>query len=527
MNTPASDPILDRDPPPPTSDDTPTDEAMEAAFIDALDRAAGRPPRRSIPAGECLLREDESAEGLWLILEGEIRLTRRVEGQQVVLDDDASGRIIGLLSLVARGRAYFTCQAVTNVTAVRVPWETLDALLTADPSLSRQFFRQLLRSMGSRVRRIVDLQASVQRLNEELRGERDRLADALKQLSAAQARLIETGRMATLGQLVAGIAHELNNPVTVIRRTADYILEDVSALVGELPEHEGLLAMITSALTTAPPPTELLRQREASLAASLGDPDLARRLVAVGICTRDEYDRWFATVPKDRRAAWLGRLEAGFQLGAFLRNLQGAAERIGRIVGSLRGYARTQVGAVGDVNVNKTLEDTLLLFAAGARLVTLTRRYGDIPTIEADPGQLGQVWSNIIANALEAVEGRGELVVETDAPAAGVVRVRFTDNGPGIKPEHLARVFDLNFTTKHNPTSFGLGMGLVICRQIVMRHEGRIEVESQPGRTCFSITLPTRLSEEAKQAIEAASRAGPIDVTAPTGANPGGGTAHG
>lgn len=484
------------------------DAALEERFIDSLDAAAGRPERRRVPAGSILLTEDQPADGLWLILEGEVRLRRRADGQEVVLDDDASGRIIGLLSLVARGRAYFTCQAVTDVVAICLPWSRLDALVGADPQLSRQFSRQLLRSLGARVRRVVQLQASVQELNGELRAERDRLADALNQLSATQMRLIETGRMATLGQLVAGIAHELNNPVTVIRRTADYVLEDVSTLVGQVKENEGLLAMITSALTTSPVPTEQLRAQEAALAGALRDPALARRLVGIGVTTEADAKRWLGQARPADAGPLLARLEAGYQLGTFLRNLQGAAERISRIVGTLRSYARTHEGTVVEVNVNKTLEDTLLLFGGSARLVTLKREYGDIPSIEGDPGQLSQVWTNIVSNAMEAIQGRGELLVQSDAPRPDAVRVRFTDTGPGIKPEHLGRLFELNFTTKHNVTSFGLGMGLAICRQIVLRHEGQIDVESRPGRTCFSITLPTKLSPEARRAIEESARGG-------------------
>jgi signal transduction histidine kinase len=431
---------------------------------------------------------------------------RQVDGQRVVLDDDTSGRIIGLLSLIERGRAFFTCQAATEVTAVCLPWAQLDAVVAVNPELSRQLTRQLIHSLSARVRRVVDLQASVQRLNAELLGERDRLAEALRQLSATQMRLIETGRMATVGQLVAGIAHELNNPVTAIRRAADYVLEDVSSLIGQMPDNEPILAMITSAVTTSPQPTEALRRAEQALADAIRDEGAARRLVKIGITSADEFHRWFDRVRPPEREALLSRLESAYQLGTFLRNLQGGAERISQIVSTLRSYARTSHGAVGAVDLNKTLEDTLLLFGGSARLVELRRDYGDLPPIEGDPGQLCQVWTNIVANALEAIQGRGSVLVQSDAAADGSVRVRITDDGPGIPAGHIERVFDLNFTTKHNPTSFGLGMGLVICRQIVLRHEGRIEVESVPGRTCFTITLPTRLSADARRAIEESAR---------------------
>ncbi len=482
------------------------DVAQERHFIESLDRAAGHPPRRHLPAGTTLLTEDQPADGLWLILNGEICLTRHAGDEEVILDEHASGRIIGLLSLVARGSAYFSCRAVTNVEAIHLPWAALDALLAADPGLSRLYTQQLLRSLGVRVRHIVELQAAVQGLNSKLQSEQDRLTAAVNQLAAAQLRLVETGRMATIGQLVAGIAHELNNPISVIRRTADFVLEDVTGLIGQQPDHAPLLAMITSAITSQPLPTEQLRKHQAQLATALGDESLARRLVAIGVTTAAEYERWFTNITPGEREPLLKKLESGYQLGAFLRNLQTASDRVSRIVGTLRGYSHAQHGRVVEVSVNKTVDDTLLLFGSATRTVELNRRYAELPMIEAEPGQLSQVWTNVISNAMEAMAGTGRLQVETDAPAVDRVRVRITDSGSGIKPEHLSRIFDLNFTTKHSVSSFGLGMGLMIARQIVLRHEGQIEAQSRPGETTFTVTLPTRLTESAKRAIEESGR---------------------
>jgi signal transduction histidine kinase len=100
------------------------------------------------------------------------------------------------------------------------------------------------------------------------------------------------------------------------------------------------------------------------------------------------------------------------------------------------------------------------------------------------------VWTNLIVNAVQVMEGRGTLEVVTDAPAPDRVRVQVIDSGPGIPPEDVARLFDLSFTTKQGRVDFGLGLGLRIAQDIVTRHHGTITIESTPGRTCFAVTLP-------------------------------------
>ena len=123
----------------------------------------------------------------------------------------------------------------------------------------------------------------------------------------------------------------------------------------------------------------------------------------------------------------------------------------------------------------------------GAEVV---RQYGDLPKIQCRPGELNQVWTNLVSNAVEAMDSKGTLTVQTDAPDPKLVRVRITDTGAGIPPANLPHIFDMNFTTKRGQAQFGLGMGLVICRQIVTRHGGTITVESRPGHTCFTVELP-------------------------------------
>jgi signal transduction histidine kinase len=126
------------------------------------------------------------------------------------------------------------------------------------------------------------------------------------------------------------------------------------------------------------------------------------------------------------------------------------------------------------------------------REITVERRYDPVPVIEARAGELNQVWTNLIVNAIQVMEGPGTLEVVTDVPEAGHVRVQVIDSGPGIPPDDIDKIFDLAFTTKRGRVDFGLGLGLRIAQDIVTRHRGMIGVDSVPGRTVFSVTLPEK-----------------------------------
>ncbi|GEM_PF-285416 len=476
-----------------TSTSRMSDQQAEVAMLDALQRATGVLEHQHFDVGTVIFQEGHVIEGIWIILEGEVELTRRSRAAEVVFHRGSVGRIVGLLALAGRQQAFFSCRAATPVTAVYLSWTQLDEALQREPTLLFHFLTVLVRSLSKRLRRIVELQLEIEDLNAVLAGERDQLAQTLRRLEEAQTRLIEQEKMATLGQLVAGIGHELNNPATAITRAAEYLIEDITPLISELPEGQLLSHALSTAMTDAPLPTAELRRRRDALAAELKDESLARRLLRVGITTIEEYRELFGKTSHEVRERRLRLRERAYQLGTSLRNIRAAGERISAIVKSLRSYARTGGDDPTDVNVHEGIEDTLRLFGAQMHSIRVERRYGEIPPIKGIAAQLNQVWTNLIANALEAMGKTGTLQIETE-PRGDTVAVRIIDDGPGIAPEHRDRVFDLNFTTKHGGAGFGLGMGLVICRQIINRHDGRIRCESRPGRTVFEVTLPASKS---------------------------------
>ncbi len=467
-----------------------SDEEVEQAMGAAIEEALHHPRYCQYAAGTVLLQQDEPLEKIFILLSGQVQLFRKTGDREIILHKHSAGKIIGLLSLAQRQRAFFTCRAFTDVTLLPLTFEQLDAALQTNPWLSGYFVTTLIRSLGTRSKHTAQLKVEVENLNLELREERDQLSTALEQLQEAQARMVEAEKMATLGQLSAGVAHELNNPTAAMRRAVDFIAEDVVSLVTPLPDGALIAQTVESAMTTEPVSTRDLRNIGAELASVVGDSALTRRLVKVGITTADAYRKQFGGLSDAAREARLVTVERYHALGTALRNLSTCSDRISGIVRSMKSYSRSDQELVCNVDVHEGLGDTLRILEHTLHGIDVKLSYGELPRIECHVGEINQVWTNLISNAKQAMGDTGTLHLVTDQPDDDHIRVRVIDNGKGIAPEAIAKVFDLHFTTKGGRVEFGLGMGLSICQRIVTRHGGEISVESQPGETCFTVVLP-------------------------------------
>jgi signal transduction histidine kinase len=205
----------------------------------------------------------------------------------------------------------------------------------------------------------------------------------------------------------------------------------------------------------------------------------------------DELRNAFAGMDPDsarESAAWLA---AAANIDALLHEVAMAGDRISEIVGAVKSYTYLDQAPVQRIDVRKGLDDTLVILRSKLRAgVDVTRYYApDLPEIEAYGSELNQVWTNLVDNAVDAMDGRGAIDIHADPTDDGGVQVRICDTGPGIPADVQPRLFEPFFTTK--APGVGTGLGLHITHSVVSRHGGRIEVESEPGKgTCFIITLP-------------------------------------
>ena len=477
------------------SDRSLSDEAVEQALIEEIDLVLDQPQRRVFAPGELIVQADRKLDEILILTEGKVRLSRTEDGVRKTFHIRTAGRILGLIALTLGTSAFFDVEAETEVTTIPVPYAELNRALTTSPPLAGHFTTVLLRSFARRAVRAVEQHNEIDELNSTLASERDRLRATLDELAATQTHLVESEKLATLGELAAGIGHELNNPIAAIVRGVDFVQQDVESLLAEQHADDAASEYLHAGIGSRPLPTSEQRRRRAELEALGLDSAVARRLVKIGIDSTEAYERQFGALDSDTLGSQLDEVERFYDLGLALRNIGASADRIAGLVGSLRTYARSEQELQTDIDLNEGLEDTLVLVGHRSHGVIIERDYGSLPPIEGYPGKLNQVWTNLIVNALQALDGSGGLTVHTDTPGPGIVRAQIVDTGPGIPAEHLARVFDLRFTTRQGRVEFGLGLGLRICQDIVTQHNGTIDVESEPGRTCFTVTLPTTQSE--------------------------------
>jgi signal transduction histidine kinase len=312
-------------------------------------------------------------------------------------------------------------------------------------------------------------------------------------------------KMSSLGKLAAGLAHELNNPASAVARSAHGLKERLSEVetasralgAARLSEAQqaavdrarGLCLAATGA-TLARSPIEQA-DREDSIADWLTrhHVDAPAEALAQSAVTLDALDRLAEALDGERLRLALAWIVAGCATTQLASEIETAASRIHNLVAAVKGFTyMDQATMPKPVDVGQGLADTLAVLnakARGKKVGVSLEVEADLPRIQAFGGELNQVWANLVDNALDAASGR--VAVSAGRKGRSVV-VCVVDDGPGLPPEIRERIFDPFFTTK--PVGQGTGLGLDIARKIVAKHQGQIEVESRPGHTQFSVTLP-------------------------------------
>lgn len=318
---------------------------------------------------------------------------------------------------------------------------------------------------------------------------------------------LQVEKMASLGKLAAGLAHELNNPASAAARSAQLVSEalaesdEASRALGaaHLDATELVLIERVRAICLAVPATSVLSplersDREESFTEWLADHDADESFAASLAETEvklDMLDELAGTLTGEKLSATLRWIAAGCTVRGLARDIERAASRVHALVSAVKGFTYMGHATVPEpVDVAKGLTDTLAVLAAKARgkSVSLTVDVGaDLPRVRGFGGELNQVWVNLVDNALDAVSDGGRVTVTARGDGSSVV-VWVTDDGPGIPADMKSRIFDPFFTTK--AVGKGTGLGLDIVRRLVDRNDGLIEVESQPGRTEFRVSLP-------------------------------------
>jgi signal transduction histidine kinase len=290
-----------------------------------------------------------------------------------------------------------------------------------------------------------------------------KLSEAYQQLKSSQAALVQSEKMASLGQMVAGVAHEINTPLGYVRNNVE-MMQGLFDQLGEmLGDHERLAQMLTDD--------------------GADENTLSQQIFKVTAAAADLHD---SRTLEDAK-------------GLFADTLFGV-DTIKELVINLRNFTRLDSARVAEVSLNDCLDQTLVIANNLLRgKVEVIKRYGELPLVACSPSQINQVFLNIIGNAAQAVDQeQGKLLLKTERDGAWA-RISIQDNGRGIPPENLKKIFDPFFTTK--PVGQGTGLGLSISYQIVQSHGGSIQVASVVGKgTKFVVSLPLQTAAAPAQA---------------------------
>lgn len=364
------------------------------------------------------------------------------ESFALILTDVSMPGLSGV-ELLRRVVTQYPDTAVIMVSGIGRTQRVLDAVrLGASDYLIKPVDLDVLELSVERALERRKLLRDARRYKQDLERRNAELGRRKSELESLQAKIIHTEKMASLGQLAAGVAHELNNPAGFLYGNMEILGECVAGL-------ERLLEFCTN----APLP-----------------PDLAAEIARI----KDEID--YDHTLDDLRS--------------IIADCRGGAERIRDVVQNLRTFSRLDEAEFKKIDLHEGIDSTarLLSHQYNQSHIRLRRDYGELPPVDCYAGQLNQVWMNLLANAAQAIEGAGEVCVATRLEGDSVV-VTVSDTGRGIAPAHLARIFDPFFTTK--PVGEGTGLGLSITHSIVERHGGTISVVSWRGvGTTFTITIP-------------------------------------
>ena len=361
-----------------------------------------------------------------------------------------------------------------------------------------------------------ELERKVRLRTAELTAINHELGKALADLRETQAQLILSERMAGLGVLVAGVAHEINSPTAAIRGSIDGLaaaltrvarhgtdlaarapspavaaaitryLEDTAPVLAERPLPTGLTARkLAREITTILESAKL--ENASQLAADLAD-------LGATVGDAEQFAAVLAAHPRLASEA-AASLTDHVYLHRTASTVRHAVGQIQRIVGALKTYSHLDQQATRiEADLHEGLETTLALLHHTLRDIVIERKYGTLPRVPVYVDELNQVWTNLIANAQQAVGGKGTITIETAVEGKSAI-VRVIDDGPGVPADVLPRIFEPFFTTK--PKGEGTGLGLGIARQIVDKHAGELRCESVPGRTVFEVRLPIAAREGA------------------------------
>lgn len=449
-----------------------------------LERLCAMITEEHVPAEKVLFTEGDIGDKAYVIMSGEIEILKESGGRTVLLATRHAGEVIGEMSLLDQSPRFASGRAQTESVLLAISHENLEHLLDTSPSAARVM-----------------------------------LSTITNRLRSTELVLRQSEKMAQLGTLTAGIAHELNNPASAARRGSEHLRTAIEYFQQTYQQFYEL-GFSKAQWDYAADLHEVARKRASqpvdldSLGRSDKEEEIEDWLDANGIENGWDHapvlvnlgyqpadlDKLQGIFPGERLIVAIRWLCTLFTILSLLEEIHQGTSRIGEIVLSLKSYVYLDQAPVQIIDIHEGLDNTLVMLRSKLKTgIILERHYAEnLPKIHAYGGELNQVWTNIIDNAVDAMDGHGSITLTTRQEGDWIV-VNIEDSGPGIPKDVQQKLFSPFFTTK--PVGKGTGLGLNISFNIIQKHKGEIKVFSRPGKTNFSVRIPINF-EEAEQGLK-------------------------
>ena len=434
----------------------------------------------TLRAGEILIKQGELGDSAYVVISGDFEVQKQTGQSLIKIDVRNPGDVVGEMALLSRGPRNATLIAKTDGEVLRIPQEAFETLISSSTTAAMAVLHWVITRLTQ---------------NESL--------------------LHQQEKMAALGTMSAGLAHELNNPAAAAQRSASQLREiqskwlDLTHQIERAAFDENQMDWLddftqeSTRRFEAPlkldtlEKIDLVDQLQSWLEASGVDSawELAPAMVNFG-WDSESLERLKTSLSPSLFSLSIQWLGAGCLMMGLLSEVLQTTERISQIVHAVKSYTYLDQAPLLEVDVHEGLENTLIILQHKLKKgVTVKREYApNLPHIQAYASELNQVWTNIIDNAVDAMNGKGEIKIKTYEEDNRVV-VEISDNGPGIPEEIQTRIFEPFFTTK--APGHGTGLGLHISHDIIANHHhGQLMVESKPGQTKFRAVLPTEVKGE-------------------------------
>jgi signal transduction histidine kinase len=436
---------------------------------DALEKMLSVGTKVNFNAGDIVFTEGQADYKFSIVLDGEIEITKQLGAERKLLAVHRRGEFLGEVSMITGQGSTASARALTDTTIVQIDSDTFKRIIAECSPIAD-----------------VILTAMIGRSKD------------------VEAQMRQQEKLAALGKLSAGLAHELNNPAAAAQRASvnlreiSQTLQSLTLELNSLSQNElDFIIKLEREARNSSVKLDPLDQSDQEDAVTdwLEDHDiknswkLAPTYVNSGIYI-DKLDNLSSAIPLDKLEIVLHWLEATLAQNCLLNQIEQSSARISEIVKAVKGYSYMDLAPLQEIDVHQGIENTLIIFGHKLKKgITVKREYDQtLPPIQAYGSELNQVWTNLIDNAIDAMKGQGQLTIRT-AKDNTCILVEIADTGTGIPEALQPRIFEPFFTTKEVATGTGLGLDIAY-RIIVKKHHGDIHVESKPGNTCFRVYLP-------------------------------------